>query len=287
MFITDGLDFNPWLAPDGVPGAAAASPAVIPGEESDEAPEADETEIIEEAEGVEQDVTPPGVGPKGPPVGSPRWNKVYAGFKTAQRYSQFGSPEQVEQQLKRLQRYDEQIEAAEKKDTDDTPETKELREARDRVEAQLRKMFPWMEGAPSVVKDNELRRESLRWRAGESTVAYMEAEGIETSQENYDRLTGVLQEIVANDRRLYIIYQTDPERAVKDAIALYEQPFKSQASRKAKADLIRGKKPHEALPKPAPKSAGGPSAPAPPAEPKDMREAEKMFIERLRQANRG
>ena len=286
MFRTD--EKVTWLAPDGVPGAAAASPAAATGEPSDAAPEVEETEeIVEEVE-EEVSETPPGVGPKkGPPPGHPRWERVYAGFKQAEKYSQFGSPEQVEASLRRLQRYDEQIEAADRKGKGDTEETQEMREARDRVEAQLKKMFPWFERAAEVQHDYDLRRESLRMRAGEQTVALMDELGWEHSQENYNRLSGVLQEIIASDKRLYTLYTTDPERAVKEALKAYQEPFKVQATRKQNADLIRSKKPHEALPKPAPKSSGGPSSAPAPKEPQSIKEAEALFTQRLKQVNRG
>ena len=288
MFNTDEKYIR--FAPDDKAGAAGSSTEAKPGEPSDEPKEADEPEVeVEEgAEDGDESETPPGVGPKkGPPPGHPRWEKVYAGFKMAQRYSQYGSPEKVEADLRRLQRYDEQIEAAEEKGKGDTEETQELREARDKVSAQLKKMFPWFERAEEALNDHATIRESLRMRAAESTVAYMEENGIEVDQESYDQLTGVLSEIISNSKRLFTLYATAPERAVKEAVAEYEKPFKTQATRKQKADLIKGKEPHKALPKPAPKSAGGPSATAAKPEPKDIREAEKIFTERLREVNRG
>ena len=278
------------LAPDSQGGAAESSPA----EETDE-PESDEIEpeVGEEAPdaGGDDPVKPaPGVGPKkqvGPPVGSDRWNKIYAKSKRADQYSQYGSPEKVAQDLERLHRYDEQIAAAEKKGKGDTEDTDEIREQRAKVKAQLLKMFPWLEDGEKAVAHQGRHVESLRMRAGEATVDVMEEQGLEVDQESYEAFSGVLQEIIAKDRRLYTLWASDPERAVKEAAKKYAEPFKSTESRKNKADLIRGKKPHEALPKPAPRSSGGPSPGPAKAEPKDIKEAESMFITGLKQVNRG
>ena len=293
MFKMDGkIGFMPLMEADGKGGAAAASPAgttVTPPAEVE--PEVDE--ILDpgqelEVEGEDDDELPPGVGPKkGPPPGHPRWERVYKGFKEAQRYSQYGSPEQVEASLRRLQRYDEQIEAAERKGKGETEETAELKAAREKVEEQLKKMFPWFEDAQSTASDHKLIRESLRLRAAEATVALMEEQGIEVDKESYKAFSGVLQEILASDERLYTIYMTDPERAVKEAAAKYAAPFRQSEDRKRKADLIRAKEPHKNLPKPAPKSAGGPTPAPTQPEPKDIKEAETRFLAGLRQVNKG
>lgn len=268
-------------------GAAAASPVEKAGEESDE-PETDETEegVEETEEAEEQDATPPGVGPKkkhvGPPPGHPRWETIYAKSKKADQYSQFGSPEQVEQDLKRLRRYDEQIDAATKKGEADTEETEEIRQARDRVKKQLVKMFPWLEQGEDAVKDAATHRDSLRQRAGEATVEVMESQGIEVDQDSFNSFSKVMQEIIASDRRLFLIYRTDPARAVKEAAEVYAQPFRQAGERKKNAALIRGKQPHAALPKAAPRSTGAPAGGKAPTEPQTVKEAEAMFTARLR-----
>lgn len=281
MFRTDEKELI-WLAPDDKPGAAASSPADTTEEPTSDEPETDETEEVEESEEEKQDARPPGVGPKGPPPGHPRWNTIYAKSKQADKYAQFGSPEQVEQSINRLRRYDEQIEAAERKGKSDTEETDEIRQARDRVKAQLLKMFPWLEHGEDTVIDASAHRESLRIRAGEATVGVMEAQGIEVDEDSYSGFSKVMQEIIASDRRLFLIYRSDPERAVKEAAEIYAQPFRQAGERKKNADLIRGKKPHAALPKSAPRSTGSPAGSKAPAEPQTVKEAEAAFLSRLR-----
>jgi len=115
----------------------------------------------------------------------------------------------------------------------------------------------------------------------------MEEQGIEVDQESYKAFSGVLQEILASDERLFTIYMTDPERAVKQAAEKYAAPFRQTEDRKRKADLIRGKEPHKNLPKPGPKSAGGPSPGPAKTEPKDIKEAEALFLTGLKQVNKG
>jgi len=277
------------LAPDEKGGAADSSPA-----EEESEPESEEPE--QEAEGAEEEheepVKPaPGVGPKkrsdGPPVGSPRWNQIYAKAKNADRYAQFGSPEQVDSQLRRLQRYDEQIEAATKKAGADSDETEELKLAREKVEAQLKKMFKWFDKVEPALEDQEITRESLRQRAAEQTVEVMEAQGLKVDEESYTAFSKVLGEIIASDRRLFLIYKTNPERAVKDAAERYAEPFRQTDERKRNAALIKAKEPHKGLPKTAPRSAGGPGGAKPPAEPQSIKEAEARFLEGLKQLNRG
>jgi flagellar biosynthesis chaperone FliJ len=273
------------LIPDEKGGAAEPSPA----EETDE-PESDvEPEADVEDEPVKEPA--PGVGPKkkpeGPPVGTPRWNQIYKKSKDADKYAVHGSPEKVAQDLARLHRYDEQIAAAEKKGTGDSEETDEIREQRAKVKAQLVKMFPWLEDGEKAVAHQARHIESLRNRAGEATVEVMEEQGLEVDQESYEAFMGVLQEIIGRDRRLYTLWASDPERAVKEAAKKYAEPFKSTEVRKSNAALIKGKEPHKALPKSAPRSAGGPSPGPAKAEPKTIKEAEDLFITGLKQVNRG
>jgi hypothetical protein len=273
------------LTPDEKGGAADSSPA-----EEEVEPESDKIEPEAEEVVEEPEKPAPGVGPKkqvGPPVGSDRWNKVYAKSKRADEYAQYGSPEKVAQDLARLRRYDEQIAAAEKKGTGDSEETDEIREQRAKVKAQLLKMFPWLEDGEKAVAHQGRHIESLRLRAGEATVAVMEEQGLEVDQESYEAFMGVLQEIIGRDRRLYTLWASDPERAVKEAAKKYAEPFKSTETRQKNAALIKGKEPHKALPKSAPRSAGGPSPGPAKAEPKDIKEAESLFITGLKQVNRG
>ena len=252
------------------------------GEQEEESEEL-ETEEEEEAEASPKEG-------KGPDFNvflkHPRGKRIYSGYKDAQEYRKMGSLEQIAADKKRLDYYDDQIAQAEESKSA-TPEAEDAKEKKAKLVKALRDLEPNLERLGEVIDNQEVYRESLRYRAAEATEGVMEELDLEVNDESYVAFSRVLQELITSDKRLFTIYTTAPERAVQAAAKLYAEPIRKTGSRKDKADLIkRRSEASKGTPAPAPRSSGGPTVKKQ-EEPQDIKEAEKLFVAGMEQADRG
>ena len=114
----------------------------------------------------------------------------------------------------------------------------------------------------------------------------MEDAGQEVTRESHAALAGVLDSIISNDRRLYLAYVTSPEKAVKLAYEKFAAPLQVDSERKQKASLLKGKEGMKKLPKTVRQAGDGAPSPKQTKEPADVREAEKLFEEQLKQLDK-
>jgi len=248
-------------------------------ESSTEETEEQEPDVEEEAAEEEAPVKKG----DGPPEGSKRWNKVYAGYKKGQQYEHLGSPEEIEDELLRLRAEAKATAKLEDKGKE-TKESDELKTQRAEIRKKMREVEPGLEKLESAIASQDLYAESLRARAADAVVEQMEEAGQEVTRESHAALAGVLDSIISNDKRLYLTYVTSPEKAVKLAYEKFAAPLQADSERKQKASLLKGKENLKKLPKTHAASSGtGASGAKQAKEPADVREAEKLFEEQLKQ----
>ncbi len=250
--------------------------------------EAVEEEPDVEDEPVEEpDEEPAAKKGEGPPEGSKRWNKVYAGYKQAQQYGELGTPQEIANELHRLRSIEATVAKLDDKGKGDTKESDELKKQHAEIRSKMHDVIPGLKKLDSISDAQDLYTESLRARAADAVVEQMEEAGQEVSRESHAALAGVLDSIISNDRRLYLTYVTSPERAVKLAYEKFAAPLQVDAERKQKASLLKGKEGLKKLPKTQRQTSGDGSPSVKKAEePKDIRAAEQLFAEQLKQLDK-
>ena len=252
-------------------------------ESSTEEAEEEEPEVDAAEEADEE--APPKKG-DGPPEGSKRWNKVYAGYKQAQEYGQLGSPQEIADKLTRLESIEAKIDRLDDKGKGDTKESDELKKQHADIRKKMWEVQPNLAKLDSAVNAQDLYAESLRGRAADAVVEQMEENGQEVTRESHAALAGVLDSIIQNDKRLYLTYVTSPEKAVKLAYDKFAAPLQVDSERKQKASLLKGKEGMKKLPKTVRSSGDGSPAAKAKEEPQDIRAAEKLFEEQFKQLDK-
>ena len=121
-------------------------------------------------------------------------------------------------------------------------------------------------------------RESLKVRSADAVIEVMEEHGFEVDEENFNAMAGAIQSVMASDNRLYLIWVSNPEKAVKIAYKQFAETFQQEGTRKKNAALLKGKKGLKNLPKTVKGTHGGPGGPAKAGkEPQTIKEAEDLF----------
>lgn len=260
-------------------GAGAADPSDAEEEEEDPSEEEDPEEEEEEEEAE------PAKGDKkqhAPPEGSKRFKKIYAGHKMAQKYAPLGTPEEIARGQARLEELEKkQVAAAEEGE----PLSKEAKAKRATIRKQMREIEPNLEKLEKQVAFQSEVQESLKVRSADAIIEIMEEHGFEVDEENFNAMAGAVQGVMARDNRLYLIWITNPEKAVKIAYKTFAETFQQEGTRKKNAALLKGKKGLKGLPKTIKATQGGPGGPAKQGkEAQTIKEAEDMFKEGWKQA---
>jgi len=243
-------------------------------ETSEEEAEPGEEEEDEPAEDAGDDKAPALKKGKeeGPPEGSKRWNKIYAGHKLAQKYMRYGSPDQIAERMGRLESIEAKLAEKQAAGEGKDKESDDLKEKRAKVRKQLREYEPLLEELEGVVHHNHQVKESLKARAADAVIEEMEEAGFEVDEDSFVTMAGVLEEIMKNDPHIQLIWHTNPEKAVKYAYKKYAEPFQADTERKRKAKLLKSGEKLDKLPKPH-KSGGAPPGKGKQKEPQSVSEA--------------
>ncbi len=245
----------------------------------------DEAEEEESAEGEEEEEDAEGGAKKGtgPKPGSKRWNKIYARSKLAEQYEGHGTPAEIAQMKARLEMHEQAIEQKEEEGKGDDKETREQKEKAALIRKQLRSYEPDLEHLGALHQHAIDVSESIQARAADTCVELMEESGVEVNERSFEFFRNSLNAIIKGDRRLYLIGLTSPERAVKMAYEEYAKPFQTDGKREKSAALVRQGAALKKLPKQV--KSGSSSAPVKKQkEPKDVKEAEGMFLEQFEAA---
>ncbi len=217
---------------------------------------------------------------EGPKPGSKRWNKIYAGHKLSEQYQVYGTPADVAHKMARLDVIEEKIARKEEEGKDDTKEVKDLKEKHATIRKQMREIEPNLEHLEAIHDHLTEVKESLKTRAADATIEVMEEHGFEVGEESFGFFAKALDNIIDADRRLYLVYLTNPEKAIAQAYETYAKPFQAEGERKKGAALVKEGAALKRLPKTV--KQGSSSAPIKKhKEAQDTKEAEKMFAEQF------
>ena len=243
-------------------------------EEEEEESEEEEPEVEEAAEEEEE---PEDKGKKkdhAPPEGSKRFKKIYAGHKLSQKYMTLGTPEEIARGQARL----EELETKAVAKAEDEPVDKELKAKRAAIRKQMREYEPNLEKLEGQLAYHAEVQESLKIRSADAVIEVMEEHGFEVDEENFNAMAGAVQSVMAREKKLYLIWLTNPEKAVKIAYTQFAETFQQEGTRKKNAALLKGKKGLKGLPKTVKGTHGGPGGTVKPGkEAQTIKEAEDMF----------
>ena len=244
-------------------------------------------EVDAEGDDLEEGGFTPKLGKDGKPIPynkDPRWQKVYKGFKDSRKYETLGTPEKLQADLQKLAYYegllaDVQEEGREAKAGSKEEEDAAAREAG--IKKELEKLFPALKELERMKDSMDLMYDSLRNRAEDEVTKVCKELGIRGGMEKgspRQAFASVIADLVDSTPELLWEYMTNPRTAVREAVKTYQKMFKAdgdEATRKAKADLLKGKQPFTGLPKgsPAPAGGGSPEVGDGNKEPRSIKEA--------------
>jgi len=237
----------------------------------------------------------PKLGADGKPLPynqDPRWKKVYGGFKKSREYAALGTPEEISARMQKLSYYEGLLQEVEEEKVEAKPGSQAEADAAVRMEgikAEILKLFPKLAKLDDFDNSIGLMYDSLKTRAEDEVTKVCKelkiAGGMEKGSPR-QAFASALADLIDSTPELLHEYMTNPRAAVREAVKKYQDMFKGAVAadpvKKAQADLMRSKLPHQALPRGGtPTGAGGVQENAP-APTRSVKDATKNVKERLR-----